>query len=96
MPSPPPYRAHLSSSTDLVTAYEEIRAGFVALALEKNRRATPVVEQARALQAAASKATTPASLLTISGIQPALLAAAGLSDKATKHLTDNDKTEAIR
>ena len=30
-----PYRKHLSGSSDLVTTYEEIRAGFVALALEK-------------------------------------------------------------
>lgn len=41
------YLRHLSASTDLITAPEEIRAGFVALALEKSRRATPFVEQAR-------------------------------------------------
>ncbi len=46
MAKPKPYRLHLSSSDDLVTSYEAIRAGFVALALEKNRRATPFVEQA--------------------------------------------------
>lgn len=37
------YRWHLSSIDDLVTPYEAVRAGFVALALEKNRRATPFV-----------------------------------------------------
>jgi len=62
------HRKHLSSSSDLVTTYEEIRAGFVALALEKNRRASPFVEQARSLKAAASQAKTPADLL-----QPKLL-----------------------
>ena len=30
-----PHRKHLSSGDDLITTYEEIRAGFVALALEK-------------------------------------------------------------
>ena len=45
-----PYRQHLTSSDDLITTYEAIRAGFVALALEKNRRATPFVAQARALK----------------------------------------------
>jgi len=30
-----PYLEHLASSDDLVTTYEAIRAGFVALALEK-------------------------------------------------------------
>ena len=29
------YRKHLPGSSDLVTTYEEVRAGFVALALEK-------------------------------------------------------------
>jgi hypothetical protein len=43
-----PYRLHLKSSKDLETTYEAVRAGFVALALEKNRRATPFVAQARA------------------------------------------------
>ena len=35
-----PYLRHLSGSADLITAPEEIRAGFVALALERNRQAT--------------------------------------------------------
>lgn len=30
---------HLSGSSDLVTTHEAIRAGFVSLALEKNRHA---------------------------------------------------------
>ena len=32
-----PYLRHLSTSTDLITSPEEIRAGFVALALERSR-----------------------------------------------------------
>jgi len=91
-----PYLQHLRSSRDLETPYEAVRAGFVALALEKNRRATPFVAQARALKAAASTAKTPADLLRIEEIQPALLTAAGISDKATNHLQDLDKREAIK
>lgn len=72
-----------------------MRAGFVALALEKNRRATPFVAQARALKAAASKAKAPADLMKIAEIQSALLTAAGVSDKATNHLEDSDKREAV-
>lgn len=90
-----PYRQHLKSSKDLETPYEAIRAGFVALALEKNRRATPFVAQARALKAAASRAETPANLLKIKGIKAALLTAAGVSDKATNHLQESDKRKAI-
>ncbi|MEW6203550.1 MAG: AvaI/BsoBI family type II restriction endonuclease [bacterium] len=91
-----PYLRHLSSSGDLVTTYEETRAGFVALALEKNRRATPAIEQARALKSVASHAKTPTMLTRISGIEAALLTAAGISDKAVKHLQHKDKQDAIK
>lgn len=91
-----PHHKHLSSSSDLVTTYEEVRAGFVALALEKNRRATPFVEQARSLKAAASQAKSPADLLNIESIQPALLTASGVSDKAVNYLLPQDKIEAIQ
>lgn len=90
-----PYLQHLTSSKDLQTTYEAVRAGFVALALEKNRRATPFVAQARALKASAAGAKKPSDLLKIADIQPALLTAAGVSDKAANHLQDSDKREAI-
>lgn len=90
-----PYRQHLKSWKDLVTPYEATRAGFVALALERSRRSTPFVEQARALKASASQAKTPKDLMRISGIQTALLTAAGVSDKATGHMQKEDKEEAV-
>lgn len=92
---PKPYRQHLQSSKSLETTYEAVRAGFVALALEKNRRATPLVAQARALKVAAGTARMPADLLKIAEIQPGLLTAAGVSDKAEDHLQDADKQEAV-
>lgn len=90
-----PYRLHLRTADDLVTSYEATRAGFIAQALEKNRRATPFVEEARALKVAASSASNPAELVTMREIQAALLTAAGVSDKAAKHLRAEDKTAAI-
>lgn len=90
-----PYQRHLKSSKGLETTYEAVRAGFVALALEKNRRATPLIAQARALKAAAGKAKSPAELMKIAEIQPALLTAAGVSDKAANYLRDSDKREAV-
>lgn len=90
-----PYRRHLKSANDLVTTYEEVRAGFVALALERNRRATPFVEEARALKIAASKANTAKDLTKIAAIQEALVTAAGVSDKAAGHMQPQDKREAI-
>lgn len=90
-----PYRRHLKSANDLVTTYEEIRAGFVALALERNRRATPFVAEARALKIAASKANTAKDLTKIAAIQEALVTAAGVSDKAAGHMQPQDKREAV-
>ena len=89
------YFNHLQSSEDLVTTYEATRAGFVALALEKNRRATPYVAEARILKEAAAQAINPAGLLDIKGIEMGLLTAAGLSDKSLTHLLPEDKVEAI-
>ena len=70
-----PYLRHLSTSPDLITAPEDIRAGFVALALERSHQATPFIEQARALKVSAMSAEHPNDLLKIEGIQPALLTA---------------------
>jgi hypothetical protein len=89
------YLEHLKSSDDLTTTYEAVRAGFVALALEKNRRATPFVAQARTLKAAIARVKIPKDLLKIGEIQSALVTAAGVSDKATNHLKDSDKREAV-
>lgn len=90
------YRKHLKSSEDLVTPYEATRAGFVALALEKNRRAAPYLSQARYLQSIAFQAETPTDLLQMKAIESGLLTAAGLSDKALVYLTPEDKTRAIK
>jgi len=90
-----PFQDHLKSSADLKTSYVAIRAGFVALALEKNRRATPFVDEARKLKAAASRAKTPNELAKMKDIRPGLLTAAGVSDKAANHLEESDKDDAI-
>jgi len=90
-----PYLQHLTASDSLVTPYEAVRAGFVALALEKNRRATPFIAQARALKTAASGVNSPAELLKLKEIRSALITAAGVSDKAAVHLHQEDQTEAI-
>lgn len=93
---PKPYQRHLDSANSLVTSYAAVRAGFVSLALERNRRAIPFVAQARDLKAAALKARTPADLLSITEIRGALLTAAGISDKAAGYLEEADKIEAIQ
>ena len=96
MPTKPPHLRHLNSSTNLETTYEATRAGFVALALEKNNRATPYVSEARVLQEAASQAKNPNELFRIKGIENGLLTAAGLSDKSATHLQPEDKATAVK
>lgn len=91
-----PYSLHLRSGKNLQTSYEAVRAGFVALALEKNRQASPYVEEARVLKALAEKAKKPSDLLKIKGIESGLLTAAGISEKANVHLLLEDKQDAIR
>lgn len=91
-----PFQHHLTSSTDLVTSYEATRAGFISIALEKNRKATPFIAEARALKIEAAKAQAPIELLQIEKIRSSLLTAAGISEKALNHLKEEDKIEAIK
>jgi type II restriction enzyme len=91
-----PFNSHLKSYESLITPYEETRAGFISLALEKNRKATPFVEEAKVLKVFALKAKIPKELLRISEIENSLLTAAGISDKAKNHLQEGDKKEAIK
>ena len=90
-----PCNDHLKSFADLITPYEETRAGFISLALEKNKTATPFVQEAKVLRVLASRAETPKQLLQMIEIQDSLLTSAGLSDKAKNHLQSADKQEAI-
>lgn len=80
------YSTHITKPEDLVTSYAETRAGFIAIALEKNRRATPFIEEARVLQRRIKTVSTPELLLEIPDIRNGLIAASGISDKAAFHL----------
>ncbi|MCD8297407.1 MAG: type II restriction endonuclease [Prevotella sp.] len=86
----------LKDYKDLVTTHEQTRAGFISFALEKNRRATPIIEQAKVLHALASNAKSPEDLLKIKEIHSALLTASGLSDKAVNYFNEKDKKAAIQ
>lgn len=90
-----PYLLHLKDSSQLVTTYEARRAGFVKAALEKGRRSVPHVAAARSLLVKASRAKKAHDLLNMTDIRQGLLTAAGLSDKAIGHLTDQDRAAII-
>ncbi len=89
------FRRHLNGARGLVTTSENTRAGFISLALERNRRATRFVAEGRDLKVNAAQVKTPPSLRDIDRIQAALLTAAGVSDKAAGHFLESDKDVAI-
>lgn len=91
--SHPPF---LKSAADLVTTPAATRAGFVALALEKNRQAGPMVAQARALKSAVARVERPAGLLGVKDLQNALLTAAGVSEKSERSFGPADKSAAVK
>ena len=86
---------HLKSSLDLVTPHEATRSGFISLALERSRRATPTIVEARNLKTLAEGAKEPDDLIKIKAISSGLLTAAGISDKASGHMILDDKKKAI-
>ncbi|WP_324282607.1 AvaI/BsoBI family type II restriction endonuclease [Cyanobacterium aponinum UTEX 3222] len=90
------YKNHLESFESLITPYEETRAGFIALALEKNKQATPLIEEAKVLKSIAQQAKTPQDLLNFTQIYNSLITASGISEKASKYFSDEDKKEAIK
>jgi Restriction endonuclease BsobI len=91
-----PYQTHLKTAVDLITSANETRSGFLSLALEKNRQATPFIAQARALKAVALTLSLPVDLLTLTTIQHALVTAAGISDKAAVHIDAATREQAVR
>ncbi|MEO8711122.1 MAG: AvaI/BsoBI family type II restriction endonuclease [Parafilimonas sp.] len=86
----------IKSAEDLVTSREQTRAGFIAMALEKNYIAVPYIEEAKALKALAKKIKKPIELLKEQGLRIGLLTASGLSEKSLNYLTEEDKTIAIK
>ncbi|MBI1832159.1 MAG: restriction endonuclease [Planctomycetes bacterium] len=89
------FQRHLKNMHDLVTTPQNTRAGFIALALERGRRATPYVAEGRDLKINASTATNPLALRDMKEIQAALLTAAGVSDKAAGHFEQAERDIAI-
>lgn len=86
----------IQTATDLVTTHEQTRAGFLAIALEKNSLANPFVQEALAFKSMAAITQTPDDFLHMPSIRPFLLTAAGLSDKSLQHLNEEDCSVVIK
>lgn len=87
---------YITSFEDLITTHEQTRAGFLAIALEKNTVGDPYVKQALAFKAMVSHTKGPEDLLTMPAIRPFMLTAAGLSEKSLQHLNAHDHVFVIR
>ncbi|MBC1331849.1 AvaI/BsoBI family type II restriction endonuclease [Listeria booriae] len=85
----------LKDYTELVTSHEETKNGFINFSIEKNKLATPIIENINNIYQELSLVSEPSELLKRESMTPILLTASGLSDKALKHLTEKDKKEAI-
>lgn len=86
---------YIKSASDLVTTHEQTRAGFLAIALEKNMVGDPYVKQALAFKTMAALTKGPEDFLHMSQIRPFMLTAACLSDKSIQHLNNEDYTMVI-
>lgn len=87
---------YITSQEDLITTHEETRAGFLAIALEKNMVGDPYVKQALAFKSMVSHTKGPDDFLTMPSIRPFLLTAAGLSEKSLHYLNNEDHTLVIK
>lgn len=90
------FRHHISCPEDLTTTYSETRAGFISIALEKNKLATPYIEEAKILRNRIRGISQPMDLINIGNIRSGLIAASGISIKASKHLGEDGCNDAIK
>ncbi len=88
--------SYITSLEDLITTHEQTRAGFLAIALEKNLVGDPYVKQALAFKSMVSHTKGPDDFLAMPSIRPFMLTAAGLSEKSLQHLNSDDHTLVIK
>ena len=86
----------IKSAESLITTHEETRAGFLSIALEKNRVGDPYVKNALAFKAMVAHTHCAEELLSIPEVRPFLITAAGLSEKSLSYLNEDDQTMAIQ
>jgi hypothetical protein len=92
----PPLPKHISGPEDLVTPHTKIREGFLRQALEKTRRVTPHIAEAKRLSKALHSVKRVEDLLQMPELGNQLISAAGFSLKAKGHLSKAELDSAIK
>jgi len=85
------FNKFITSAGDLVTTHEQTRAGFLSIALEKNKVGDPYVKNALAFKAMVANTKGPDEFLDMPEIRPFVLTASGLSEKSMKYLDEGDR-----
>jgi hypothetical protein len=88
-------RRLINKSKDIETSYEATRAGFLEIALRKNREALPYIDEARAVKTIVDSHSNPSGLIGDLRIKKALIEAAGISTKANNYLQKEDVDKIV-
>lgn len=86
---------YIKKSSDLVTKHSDTKKGFLAQALKKSEISGGVVKRAKQLYDAIKNIKTVDGVLKLTNFRNELLAAAGFSQKAIKHLSAKEINEVI-
>ena len=87
---------HLTGPDDLVTSHKATRDGFLRLVEERNQLVLPFLDDANDLRTAAARAGSIEECVSDLSMRSALLAAAGVSEKAAGHLSAEEMETPVR
>lgn len=85
----------IQKSSDLVTTHRAVCDGFLGQALSKTQKAIPFIEDALEFWTELKNVSDVTKLLEVAAFRDRLLAAAGFSEKAILHLSEEELTDAL-
>lgn len=86
----------IKNAGDLITSRKAICEGFLKQAIEKSKRASPYIVEAKEFWDIVTGASSIDELLAIPAIQNQLFAVSGFSNKAKTHLSNQELNLAVR
>lgn len=84
------YNKVIRKYQDLITPRAKVREGFALQALEKSKKSQPFLKRANEFSAVLEKVNSIEELLNLHEFKNEIIAAAGLSDKAARHLSEEE------